>query len=428
MSEDIKVPEVGTAEVLMPSAESSSIKVIGVGGGGCNAVNHMFDAGIKGVSFLVCNTEDQALSDSPVANKILLGPNITKGLGAGNKPEMAQKAAEESLESIKRELEKDTKMVFVTAGMGGGTGTGAAPIVAAVAKGMGILTVGIVTIPFLFEGRKKIDQALAGVRRMQEAVDALLVINNERLCDQYPDLNIFDGFAKADDVLLEAARGIAEIIIIHGKINVDLADVTTIMRDSGVAVMNTGYASGENRVKQAIDNALVSPLLKNRDITNAQRILLNFYCKNDDSAVKMSEIKEVTEFMNGLKSVEQVIWGIAFVSEEELNGEELKIQVIATGFDVEDMVLPDSSTSPVEPVTGIPTSESVKETMSEADRKLQDSYEELYGDTNGVKKDQNKEAQEKFQNINDEKSVIALEEQPAFRRRVTAKPFIPKHK
>ena len=241
----------------------SIIKVIGVGGGGGNAVNHMYKEGIHDVSFVLCNTDNQALSDSPIPTRLQLG---TEGLGAGNRPERAKEAALESLDSIKEMLNDGTRMVFITAGMGGGTGTGAAPVIAQCAKEMGILTVGIVTIPFRFEGKKKIYQALDGVEEISKHVDALLVINNELLRKVYPDLTVLNAFAKADDTLSIAAKSIAEIITVHGIVNLDFQDVTTVLKDGGVAIMSTGYGEGEGRVRQAIENALRSPLLNHNDI------------------------------------------------------------------------------------------------------------------------------------------------------------------
>ena len=260
-----------TLPLNLPLANSSIIKVIGVGGGGGNAVNHMYNQGITDVSFVVCNTDNQDLVRSPVPIKVQLGKNITQGLGAGGRPEIARSAAEESVEDIKRMLADNTKMVFITAGMGGGTGTGASPVVAKVAHDMGILTVGIVTIPFAFEGSVKIKQALEGVVALSEYVDAILVINNEKLKLIYPDLNLSNAFAKADDVLTNAAKAIAEIITVPGYINTDFADVSTIMRGGKVAIMNTGYASGENRIKKAIEDA-VAEAEKHKDATDKDEL------------------------------------------------------------------------------------------------------------------------------------------------------------
>ena len=264
-----------------PEKENSIIKVIGVGGGGGNAVNHMYREGIHDVSFVLCNTDNQALNDSPVPVHLQLGK---EGLGAGNKPEKARQAAEESIEDVKNMLSDGTKMAFITAGMGGGTGTGAAPVIARVSKEMGILTVGIVTIPFRFEGPKKIDQALDGVEEMSKHVDALLVINNERLREIYPELTVLDAFGKADDTLSVAAKSIAEIITVHGLINLDFNDVKTVLKDGGVAIMSTGYGEGEGRVKKAIDDALNSPLLNDNDVFNSKKILLSIsFCSDKQS-------------------------------------------------------------------------------------------------------------------------------------------------
>lgn len=313
----------------LPLIDPSIIKVIGVGGGGGNAVNHMYNQGIRDVSFVVCNTDNQALSHSPVPIKIQLGG----GLGAGNNPEVARLAAEESIEQIKDVLKDNTKMVFITAGMGGGTGTGASPIVAKAAHDLDILTVGIVTIPFAFEGALKIRQALEGVAALSEHVDALLVINNEKLREIFSDLELSNAFAKADDVLTNAAKGIAEIITVPGYINTDFADVYTILKKGNVAIMNTGFASGENRITNAIKDALNSPLLNTNDVSGASKVLLNLYCSREYQ-IKMEEVKEINDFMASIGDEIQVIWGAAF--DEDL-GEKVKITLIATGYDVSDI-------------------------------------------------------------------------------------------
>lgn len=317
----------------LPVVDGSIIKVIGVGGGGGNAVNHMYRQGITDVSFVVCNTDNQALAKSPVPNKIQLGSLRTEGLGAGGRPEVAKEAAEESIEQIRSLLQDNTKMVFITAGMGGGTGTGASPVVAQVAHDMGILTVGIVTIPFAFEGKLKITQALEGVAALSEHVDAILVINNEKLKEIYPDLELSNAFAKADDVLSNAAKAIAEIITIEGYINTDFADVYSTMKDGNVAIMNTGYASGENRITKAIENALNSPLLNTSDVSGATKILLSLHCSKSDQ-IRMEEVDQVHEFMSRVGENVQVIWGATF--DEELK-DTVKITIIATGFDVSDI-------------------------------------------------------------------------------------------
>ena len=317
----------------LPLVDSSIIKVIGVGGGGGNAVNHMYRQGITDVSFVVCNTDNQALVKSPVPTKIQLGIDTTEGLGAGGKPEVAKRAAEESIDKIKDLLKDNTKMVFITAGMGGGTGTGASPVVAKAAHDLGILTVGIVTIPFAFEGNMKIRQALEGVAALSEHVDAILVINNEKLKQIYPDLELSNAFAKADDVLTNAAKAIAEIITVPGYINTDFADVYSILKDGNVAIMNTGYASGENRITKAIADALNSPLLNTNDVSGASKILLSLYCSTTDQ-IRMEEVEQIHEFMSKVGENVQVIWGASF--DDELK-ESVKITLIATGFDVSDI-------------------------------------------------------------------------------------------
>lgn len=313
-----------------PEREHSIIKVIGVGGGGGNAVNHMYREGIHDVSFVLCNTDNQALNDSPVPVHLQLGK---EGLGAGNRPEKARKAAEESIDDIKAMLDDGTRMAFITAGMGGGTGTGAAPVIARVSKEMGILTVGIVTIPFRFEGPKKIDQALDGVEEMAKHVDALLVINNERLREIYPDLSLMAAFGKADDTLSVAAKSIAEIITVHGIINLDFNDVKTVLQDGGVAIMSTGYGEGEDRVKKAIDDALNSPLLNDNDVFNSRKILLSIAFNEDREGKEnfmMEEMNYVHDFMDKFGDFE-IKWGVAI--DPEL-GKKVKITILATGFGI----------------------------------------------------------------------------------------------
>ena len=313
-----------------PEKENSIIKVIGVGGGGGNAVNHMYREGIHDVTFVLCNTDNQALNDSPVPVHLQLGK---EGLGAGNKPERARAAAEESLEDIKTMLSDGTRMAFITAGMGGGTGTGAAPVIARVSKEMGILTVGIVTIPFRFEGDRKIDQALDGVEEMSKHVDALLVINNERLREIYPELTVLDAFGKADDTLSVAAKSIAEIITVHGLINLDFNDVKTVLKDGGVAIMSTGYGEGEGRVKKAIDDALNSPLLNDNDVFNSKKILLSIsFAGNKDGtgSLMMEEMNDVNDFMAKFGDFE-IKWGLA--TDPEL-GKKVKVTILATGFGI----------------------------------------------------------------------------------------------
>ena len=316
------------------TSENRIIKVIGVGGGGGNAVNHMYREGIHDVTFVLCNTDNQALNDSPVPMHLQLGK---EGLGAGNRPAKARQAAEETIDDIKRMLSDGTRMAFITAGMGGGTGTGAAPVIARVSKELGILTVGIVTIPFRFEGARKIDQALDGVEEMSKHVDALLVVNNERLREIYPDLTLLDAFGKADDTLSIAAKSIAEIITYNGYMNLDFNDVMTILKNGGVAIMSTGYGEGEGRVKKAIDNALNSPLLNDNDIFNAKKILLSLGFsneKNENSALMMEEMTEVTDFMARFDNDYETKWG--FTIDPEL-GQKVKVTILATGFGIEDV-------------------------------------------------------------------------------------------
>lgn len=323
-------PMNGIVQFDFPTEAPKIIKVIGVGGGGGNAVKHMYREGIHDVTFVLCNTDRQALNDSEIPIKIQLGRKTTNGLGAGNDPVVAREAAEESIDDIRNLFSDGTQMVFVTAGMGGGTGTGAGPVVARVAKEMGLLTVGIVTIPFLFEKRKKILQALQGVEEMRKSVDALLVINNERLREIYADgiTSLEEAFAKADDILSVATKSIAEIITMKGVINLDFRDVKKILKDGGVAIMSTGIASGEKRLKHAIENALHSPLLNNNDIVNAKKILFNISA-SEDAPILIEEMSEIDSFMDSLDPNIEVIWGQA---KDQSLGENVKITILATGF------------------------------------------------------------------------------------------------
>ena len=307
---------------------ASIIKVIGVGGGGSNAVNHMYLQGIAGVDFIVCNTDCQALELSPVPHKIQLGPNLTEGRGAGMIPDVGMNAAMENIQEIRELLSKDTKMVFVTAGMGGGTGTGAAPVIAQVAKDLGILTVGIVTVPFNFEGRKRRQQAEEGLERMRQNVDTLLIINNERLREFGKNMSLSEAFSHADDVLTVAAKGIAEVISVTGAINVDFNDVNTVMRNSGHAIMGSAIATGENRAVVAVKNALTSPLLYDNDINGARYVLLNI--TYGDNEVMMDEITDITDYIKeAAGSTADVIWGHGH---DASLGDQLSLTIIATGF------------------------------------------------------------------------------------------------
>jgi len=353
----------------LPKEHSSIIKVIGVGGGGSNAVNYMFEQGIKGVDFIVCNTDAQALDASPVPIKIQLGETLTEGRGAGSIPEVGRNAAVENLDDVKNIIGTNTTMVFVTAGMGGGTGTGAAPVIARAAKEMGILTVGIVTVPFMFEGKRRSDQAAEGLAEMRDSVDTLLVITNDKLRELFGNLPLKKAFDHADEVLCTAAKGIAEVITLTGEINVDMNDVNTVMRNSGVAVMGSGRASGEGRAMVAVKEALESPLLNDNDIEGANFVLLNI--TYGDEEVLMDEISEITDYIQDCagRSAE-VIWGYGL---DDSLGNDLCVTVIATGFktnevdgglpiekeEIKKVWLPDSDAkevvSPVKSPTGSPS-------------------------------------------------------------------------
>lgn len=318
--------------INIPSTDSKRkpiIKVIGVGGGGNNAINHMYNQGVNDVTFVVCNTDKQALDNSPVPTKVQIGD----GLGAGADPEKGRQAAEDDTEKIAALFDDDTKMVFITAGMGGGTGTGAGPVVARIAREKGLLTVGIVTIPFLFEGKRKILKALDGADEMAKYVDALLIINNERITEIYADYDFINAFNKADDTLSTAARSISEIITSDGYINLDFNDVNTTLRDGGTAIISCGYGEGEGRVGQAIDDALNSPLLRNRDIFGSKHLLFNLYFSREASTpFKMAEVQEITNFVNNIDPTVDVIWGVGF---DDSLGDKVKMTILAAGFDTD---------------------------------------------------------------------------------------------
>jgi cell division protein FtsZ len=312
----------------MPLNEGAIIKVIGVGGGGSNAVNHMCRKGIKDVDFIVCNTDSQALANSPVKMKVHLGASLTEGRGAGNKPEVGRQAAIENIEDVKKAIGENTKMVFITAGMGGGTGTGAGPVIAKACRELNLLTVAIVTIPFRNEGRRRVQQAIEGIQEMEGHVDSLLVINNEKIREMYGDFKISEAFSKADDVLATAAKGIAEIITVHGYINVDFADVETVMRQSGVALMGSARATGEDRAIKAVEEALNSPLLNNNNIKGARNILLNITSGGEE--ITMDEIGQITDYVQARAGYDaDLIWGNG---KDESMGEEICVTIIATGF------------------------------------------------------------------------------------------------
>ncbi len=313
----------------LPRDESPIIKVIGVGGGGSNAVTHMYNQGIVGVDFAICNTDAQAMDISPVPTKMQLGPNLTEGRGAGSKPDVGKRACEESIEEVKQYLSNNCKMLFITAGMGGGTGTGAAPIIAKTAQEMGILTVGIVTLPFTFEGRRRTSQGMQGLTELKNSVDTLIIVSNDKLRQIHGNLSLSDAFSQADNILSTAAKGIAEIITVPGYVNVDFEDVNTVMRASGVAIMGTASAEGDDRAKRAVDDALHSPLLEDNDIRGARHILLNITSGNKE--VTMDEIFEITEFVQEEAGYgTDLIWGNCF---DDKLGDKISVTVIATGFE-----------------------------------------------------------------------------------------------
>ena len=324
-----------TLPFAIPTECPRIIKVVGVGGGGSNAVHNMYRKGIHNVSFAVCNTDMQAMQNSPIPKKVQLGVEITEGLGAGNDPEVARRAAEESREEITRLFNDGTKMAFITAGMGGGTGTGAAPVVAEIAKSLGILTVGIVTIPFKFEMTGKIKQALKGVIEISKHVDALLVINNQRLIDMYPKLEVTEGFHLVDNVLTTATKSIAEIITARGTINLDFRDVRKILKNGGVAIMSYGIEKGEKRVSRAFQSALHSPLLNDNDIYKSKKILFNIY-ENPNTPIRIEEMAEVEAFMAKFQEDDiELIW--VYSKDHNLEEGSVKVTVLATGFGMKDI-------------------------------------------------------------------------------------------
>lgn len=350
----------------LPTEGQKIIKVIGVGGGGGNAVKNMYRTGIQDVSFVLCNTDNQALAKSSIPVKLQIGRNTTKGLGAGNDPDVARQAAEENIEDIRKQFQDGTEMVFITAGMGGGTGTGAAPVVARVAKESGVLTVGVVTIPFKFELRPKIVQALKGVDAISKHVDALLVINNERIFDIYQNCHITDAFHRVDDTLTIAVKSISEIITMEGTINLDFRDVSKVLRNGGVAIMSYGLGRGENRLAMAIENALHSPLLNDNDIYNSKKILFNIY-DSPKHPLMVEEMEEISRFTDRFLSKDiEVIWGLA--TDESLD-EDVKITILATGFGVTN--IPGMNTT-IE-VNNAPVKESEETSEEMAERQQQEA-------------------------------------------------------
>ena len=390
----------------IPSTTPSIIKVIGVGGGGGNAVNYMYKQQIPHIQFVVCNTDSKALADSPVPVRLQLGK---EGLGAGNRPGRAREAAEESIDSIHNMLNDGTKMVFITAGMGGGTGTGAAPVIAREAKAMDILTVGIVTIPFRFEGNRKIDQALDGVEEIAKHVDALLVINNERLREIYPELNVLSAFEMADNTLSIAAKSIAEIITMHGIINLDFRDVCTVLKDGGVAIMSTGFGEGENRVSKAIEAALHSPLLNNNDIFNSKKVLLSisFCAEKEGDTLMMEEMNEVHEFMSKFHDDVETKWGL---STDPSLDKKVKITILATGFGISN-------------VPGIQAKlDAEEEQRRQKEQERQEEYEErrdqFYGgsDKKGIQRRRPKFYLFGLDDLDNEEVISMVELTPTYKR------------
>ena len=413
--------ESGLIHFDFPTAAPSIIKVVGVGGGGGNAVTQMYREGIRDVTFVLCNTDKQAMMRSPIPVKVQLGP---AGLGAGGKPEVARVYAEESLEAITQMLSDGTEMVFITAGMGGGTGTGASSTIARVARELGILTIGIVTIPFMFEGKFKILQAIKGVEEIKKNVDALLVINNERLRDMYSDLSLPEAFQKADNTLSIAVRSISEIITIPGYINLDFADVKTILKNSGVAIMNSGLGKGESRVSQAIENALNSPLLNNNDVFKAKKILLNISF-GSLQPMMAGELTEIHDFMAKFSSDIEVIWGTAL---DESLEDEIKVAILASGFGIENIISM-TEAKEIEESQRIQTEKERLEKQAEKEQEKIDEEERLAYEANLIKMYYGKDGLSTianpsrphpfiftFENIDDNDTIEAVINNPAYNR------------
>ena len=415
-------------------SSGAAIKIVGVGGGGGNAVNHMYEQGIRDVEYLICNTDSQAMEHSPIRARVQLGETLTEGRGAGNKPEVGKQAALENIEDVKQALSKNTKMVFITAGMGGGTGTGGAPVIARACHEKGYLTVAIVTIPFRNEGRRRVRQAFEGIKELEQYVDSLLVINNERIREMYGDFSISEAFSRADNILATAARGIAEIITVPGYINVDFADVETVMRKSGLAMMGTGVATGEQRAEEAVELAMNSPLLNNNDIRGARNILIHI--TSGEREVTMAEVGQITDYVQNKAGFDaDLIWGNGF--DENLD-EELSVTVIATGFSNSILSGISDSSSQVEQVV-ISSSETGFSDQSEAEgrpdnrsganqktfefdiqkeRKQEDmEFENMYPNTlrNRSHHDEDLKVTD-FSNMSDE-DMDDLDKVPAYRRR-----------
>ena len=374
--------------------EESIIKVIGVGGGGSNAVNHMFNQGIKGVNFMVCNTDGQALLNSPVPVKVQLGLDLTDKLGAGNEPEKSELSALENLDDVERLIGPKTKMIFLTAGMGGGTGTGAVPVIAKLAKEMDILTVAIVTLPFKFEGDKRRNQAIEGIRKLKDYTDALLIIHNDRLKEIYGDQKLSVAFANADNILAMAAKGIAEIITVHGYVNVDFSDVETVMKGSGVAIMGTGVAEGEDRASEAIKKALISPLLNNNNLKGARNILLTITSGKQE--VLMDAITEIMDFIRrGTGNQADIIWGNGY---DETLEDSLSVTIVATGLNAE-AGIGDLAPEP-EAKTFVLDSEEDQEHAGLSELETNNSPDEIPFEVNGE------------QHIHKDSNIFTLQEEP----------------
>lgn len=392
------------------NTQNSIIKVIGVGGGGSNAVNQMYREGIRDVDFVVCNTDLQALKDSPVPMKVQLGKTLTEGLGAGNRPEQGREAAIESLKEIEDILDSNTKMVFITSGMGGGTGTGAAPIIAKAAKDRGILTVAIVTIPFKFEGNKRVQNAKDGIEEMRPYVDSLLIINNERLKVIYGVEGVSTAFQRADNVLLTAARGIAEIITVHGYINVDFEDVKTVMKESGVALMGSAISDGEDRAINAIKEALTSPLLNDNDIKGAHDILLNMTFGNKE--LTMDEVDVITKYVeDAVGDSSNIIWG---TGPDQRLEDEINVTIIATGFETQSGLYENTRTQKVIKESGKGT----KGTENQVGQAAQQGVLFPEADSEGSPTE-NENKYFRFRNVNelhDDEQLDDLEDKPAYKR------------
>lgn len=415
MDNDIYNKDITDGSSFVGTDDGAIIKVIGIGGGGGNAVNYMFKQKIPHINFVVCNTDRQALNMSPVPNQLLLGKEVTKGRGAGNKPTVGRQCAEASVDDIRAIFDDETEMVFITAGMGGGTGTGAAPVVARIARDRGLLTIGIVTIPFLFEGEKKIMKALDGAEEMSKYVDALLVVNNEQLTEIYADLDWLNAFGKADDTLSNAARSISELITGHGYMNLDFKDVNTTLRNGGAAIISTGFGEGEHRVSRAIEDALNSPLLKNKDIFGSKRLLFNlYYSREADIPFKMGEAKELTSFISNIEGVD-VIYGIAF---DDTLGNKIKITILAAGFELS--IKGDSTKKPKTPKPVNPFSKPATPPEEEQRNTELETMKKVYGEE---KVDTINRARESKHYIilrpdqfDDDAVIEAFEHHPAFNR------------